>query len=99
MVTSIRPPPGTAITSMTAILAATLAGALAVLLPGVPEVKAEPQATAAFAQVQSKTDRLPILAKGAACSSFGWPNYEPACQFDKSRPADEMPTVRIIKLR
>jgi hypothetical protein len=99
MIKSIRAPLGTAVTSISAILAATLAGGLAVLLPGVPEVKAEPQATGAVSQAHSKTDRLPILAKGAACSSLGWPDYEQRCQFDMSRPADEMRTVRIIALR
>jgi hypothetical protein len=93
---SIRAPFGTTIT---VALAATLVSGLAVLLSGVSGVKAELQAKAAAYQVHSRSDRLPILAKGAACSSLGWPNYEQGCLFDMRRPADEMRTVRIIVLR
>lgn len=72
---------------------------VALLLPGVPEVKAEPQAGVASHQAYPKGDRLPLLAKGAACSTLGWPNYEQGCLFDKSQPADAMRTVRVIALR
>jgi hypothetical protein len=54
--------------SITAIAAAGLVASLATFLTsGVPETKAE-------------GDHLPALAKGAACSSHGWPYYEQTCQ-------------------
>ena len=53
-----------------------------------PAVKAEPQIKAATHQALAKADRLPLAAKGAACASLGWPNYEAICQFDmRRRPA------------
>jgi len=42
---------------------------------------------------------LPVLVKGNACSSLGWPHYERNCQFDPRRPADEMRIVRVVSLR
>jgi hypothetical protein len=98
MFKSVRLPLNLTPTSITAILAATFVG-LAVVVPGVPAVKAEPQASAVVALAHSKGDRLPTLTKGAACSSLGWPHYEQACQFDMRRPADEMRAVRVIALR
>jgi hypothetical protein len=91
-------------TSITIALAATIAGGLAVLVPGVPEVRAEPQVMAAQVmagadQAYPKSDRLPGLAKGAACSSLGWPNYEQACLFDMSQPTGDRRTVRVIANR
>ena len=84
------------IASIDAIAAVTLA---MILLPGVPAVKAEPQIKAATQQALAKADRLPLAAKGTACSSLGWPNYEAICQFDMRRPAGETRTVRVIALR
>jgi hypothetical protein len=79
-----------------AIAVATL---VTILLPGVPAVKAEPQIEAATQLALVKADRLPLAAKGAACSSRGWPNYEAVCQFDMRRPAGDTRTVRVIALR
>jgi len=76
-----------------AITAATL---VSVLLAGAPAVKAAPQIEAASHLALAKADRLPLAAKGSACSSLGWPNYEAACQFDLRRPAGETRTVRVI---
>ncbi len=47
----------------------------------------------------AKTDRLPLAVKGAACSSRGWPDFEPKCQFDIRENAGEARAVRIIALR
>jgi hypothetical protein len=81
-------------------MTATFLGGLAVfLISGVLDARAQPVIKVAFAQTQSKGDRLPVLQKGAACSSRAWPNYEPSCQFDLRRPWAYMPTVRIIALR
>ena len=93
--------------SMSAALAAgtasigaiTVATLVTVLLQGVPAVKAEPQIKAATQLALAKADRLPLAAKGTACSSLGWPNYEAICQFDMRRPAGETRTVRVIALR
>jgi hypothetical protein len=89
----------TGIASAGAIAAATLVGGLTVLLSGVPAVKAEPQIKAAASQARAKGERLPVVAKGAACSELGWPNYEATCQFDLRRPAGEFRAVRVIALR
>jgi hypothetical protein len=94
----VRLPLGVSTMSITAILAVIFVG-LAVLVPSVPAVKAEPQASAMVALAHFKGDRLPTLTKGAACSSLGWPHYEQACQFDMRRPADEIRAVRVIALR
>jgi hypothetical protein len=92
----IRTPLGTTRAPIiTAILVATVAGGSALLLPSIPDVNAGPQATAAaVSQARPKADRLPILAKGAACS-LGSPNDAQARQFDMRSPAGEMRTVRI----
>jgi hypothetical protein len=89
----------TTIASAGAILTASLVGGAAVFLSGVLQVSAEPQITVAIHQAHAKGDRLPRFVKGAACSSRGWPHYEPGCQFDMRRPADEMRTIRVIALR
>ena len=71
-----------------------------VLLSSVaPEAKAGPQIAAGLHVPHSKADRLPVLAKGAACSTLGWPHYEQNCQFDLRMPATEARTVRVIALR
>jgi hypothetical protein len=79
-----------------AMAAAALFAGLAVLFASVaPEARAETQLKGSF----SKSDRLPVLEMGAACSSRGWPYYEQSCQFDLRKPAYEARTVRIIALR
>ena len=75
-----------------AILVATL---MAPLTPAVTIAKAETVTTLPDA----KADRLPLRTQGTACSDRGWPHYEPHCIFDRSKPADEMRTVRVINLR
>jgi hypothetical protein len=79
-----------------AIAAATFLAGLAVLPAAIaPEARAETRVEGSF----SKSDRLPVLEMGAACSSHGWPYYEQSCQFDLRRPAYQARTVRIIALR
>jgi len=86
--------------SITAVTAAAVIAGLAVFLTAtVPEAKAEPQVTGAHPQPLAKGDRLPLVVKGAACSTRGWPHYEQSCQFDLRRPINEMPTARVIALR
>jgi hypothetical protein len=64
--------------------AALLAGLTAFALSGVPAAKSE-TATA-------------LPETGTACSQHAWPNYEPRCMFDATRPAGETRTIRIISL-
>ena len=85
--------------SITAVAAAALAAGLAVCLNVAPEAKAESQVTSALEQPLAKGDRLTPRVMGAACSSRSWPNYDPGCQFDLRRPADEIRSVRTIALR
>jgi hypothetical protein len=100
MFRSFRAPRATTVASVSAVMTATFLGGLAVfLMSGVLDATAKPVTQVAVAQTQSKGDRLPVLQKGAACSSRGWPNYEPSCQFDLRRPWVDMPAVRIIALR
>ena len=87
------------IAPFTVIVAAMFIGGFLVLWSGVLEVRAEPQAGVALPQLHAKGDRLPVVVKGAGCSSLGWPHYEQSCQFDNRRPAGETRTVRIIALR
>src|SRR4051794_23046618 len=88
-------------TSLTATAAALtmLIGGLVVFLSSVPVVKAAVPLPVEAQQHLAKADRLPVLVKGTACSTLGWPHYEQRCQFDMRRPADEMWAVRIIALR
>jgi hypothetical protein len=83
--------------SASAVVAATAMGVF--LISGMSDAKAKPVTPIAVEQIGAKGDRLPVLVKGAACSSRAWPNYEPNCQFDMRRPFAEMRTVRIIALR
>src|SRR5579862_1005668 len=100
MFRSFSAPLVTTIASVSAIMAATFLGGLTVvLISGVSDAKARPVIGLAVQETHAKGDRLPVLQKGAACSSRAWPNYEPSCQFDIRRPFDEMRTVRIIALR
>jgi len=89
----------TAITAA-ALLAATLVAGSAILLTfAAPAARAGSLGKGALHQSHVKGDRLPALAKGSACSTRGWPHYEPSCQFDMRRPANEARAVRIIALR
>jgi hypothetical protein len=86
----------TATKTVAAMAAAALLAGSAVLFASIaPEARAETQVEGSL----SKSDRLPVLEMGAACSSHGWPYYEQSCQFDLRRPAHEARTVRIIALR
>jgi hypothetical protein len=90
----------TTIASVSAIMAVTfLGGVTVVLLSGVSDAKAKPVTEVAVQETHAKGDRLPVLQKGAACSSRAWPNYEPNCEFDIRPPFGEMRTVRTIALR
>jgi hypothetical protein len=76
---------------ITAIVVATFAGALAVFLPGMPDMKAGPQAEAAAAdRARPKADRLPILAKGPARPDKV---YDRQRFFDVLRSASERPSL------
>ena len=81
--------------SISAVACAIIAAALMMpLTPAVTLAKAE---TGAMLNV--KADRLALRTQGTACSDRGWPHYEQHCIFDRSRPADEVRTVRVIDLR
>jgi hypothetical protein len=86
--------------SITAVTGAAVVASLAIFFTsGMPEAKAEPQVDPGPQHQFAKGNRLPVLAKGAACSSHGWPYFEQSCQFDLRRPADQVRTVRVIALR
>jgi hypothetical protein len=76
-----------------AVVLASLTGLLVTIAPA----KAAPQIQDAV-QRHMKGDRLPMRPTGAACSSYGWPHYEQSCQFDLSRSADAVRTVRVLDL-
>jgi hypothetical protein len=50
-------------------------------------------------QPLAEADRVPVRAKGAACSSRSWPYYDQDCRFDLRAPAKEAQTIRVIDLR
>jgi hypothetical protein len=75
-----------------AIIAATL---MAPLTPAVMIARAE----TGTMSPDVKGDRLALRTQGTACSDRGWPHYEQHCIFDRSKPADEVRTVRVINLR
>jgi hypothetical protein len=83
--------------SVSAIACAIIAAALIVapLTPTVAIAKAETSTMLPDA----KGDRQAQRTQGTACSDRGWPHYEQHCIFDRSRPADEVRTVRVIALR
>jgi hypothetical protein len=83
--------------SVSAIACAVIAAALIVapLTPTVAIAKAETSTMLPDA----KGDRLALRTQGSACSDRGWPHYEQHCIFDRSRPADEVRTIRVINLR
>ena len=100
MFRSFSAPLVSTVASVSAIMVATfLGGMTVVLISGVSDAKAKPVIELVVQEPHAKADRLPVLKKGAACSSHAWPNYEPSCQFDTRRPFGEMRTVRIIALR
>ena len=84
--------------SINLVAALALLAAQAAFLSA-PEAKAQPLAGSALSQAFAKGDRLAVAPKGTACSSQGWPYYEQGCQFDRSKPADAAPKIRIIALR
>ena len=77
--------------------AALVAGLTAILVATAPSAKAAPQ-TQDGIQSHTKGDRLAMRPTGGACSSHGWPHYEQNCQFDLSRSADAVRTVRVLDL-
>ena len=82
------------------VAAAALLTVLGIVSASVaPPAKADLLATGRPDRPYAKADRLSVAVKGTACSSRGWPNYEPSCQFDMRRPANEARTVRVIALR
>jgi hypothetical protein len=90
----------TTIASASAIIATICFGGLGVfLISGADNAKAEPLTNVVVHRTVGKGDRLPVLKRGADCSSRGWPNYEASCQYDMRRPFGQMPTVRVIALR
>jgi hypothetical protein len=100
MLKSSLTPLSTTVASVGAITAVALVGGLVVVsMSGAFEARAAPTVKVAAHHPYAKGDRLHILAKGTACSSLGWPNYEQHCQFDRRRPADKLRKVRIVALR
>jgi hypothetical protein len=87
--------------SITAVASAGFGAAVVVALTsGAPEAKADTSLLLAPQhQSSAKSDRIPTLLKGAACSSRGWPHYEARCQSDLRQPASEARPVRVIALR
>jgi hypothetical protein len=79
--------------------AAIVATLMASLTATVPMVNSAPSADAGIASAGAKGDRTPLRTQGTACSDLGWPHYEPRCIFDRSKPADEVQTIRIISFR
>jgi hypothetical protein len=86
--------------AITAVATAALAATLTIFLtPGVvPEAKAHAQVTGMLPPPAVATG-IPAIARGSACSSRGWPNYEQSCLSDLRTPANEVRTVRVISLR
>ena len=81
--------------SISAVACAIIAATLMVPLPTIPVAKAE----TGTVLLTVKGDRQVLRTQGTACSDLGWPHYEQHCIFDRSRPADEVRTVRVINLR
>jgi hypothetical protein len=79
------------------VCVAALASLTAVSIALAPAAKAAVR-TQDTVQSHTKGDRLPMRSTGAACSSNGWPHYEQNCQFDLSRSADVVRTVRVLDL-
>jgi hypothetical protein len=82
--------------SFIAVAVAAIVASQVALLTAIAPSGATP--VHALYQLPAKGDRLPSILKGAACSSFGWPHYEPSCLYDFRTSSDDVRTVRIIAL-
>ena len=86
--------------SMSAVAGATIVATLvASLTATIPIVNSATSADAGIMSRGSKGDDIPLRTQGTACSDRGWPHYEQRCTFDRSKPADEVRTIRIIGFR
>jgi predicted small integral membrane protein len=84
--------------TISAVIAAAVLASLAVFLTtAAPQANAQ-SAVGPLSQALAKGDRLPILVKGAACSTRAWPNYEQNCEFDLRKSADDVQKVRVVGL-
>lgn len=80
--------------SITISAAVVLAAGLATYFtPIAPAAIAQPAAG-----VLAKSDRLPRLVRGSACSSHSWPTFDQKCLFDLRRSADDVRGVRVVSL-
>jgi hypothetical protein len=61
---------------------------------GVPEAEAGEPSSPPVKAVQV----APLEVGASACSQRAWPNYEPRCLFDATRPVGEVRAVRVITL-
>ena len=81
-------------------VATVVAGAIAFAITAASAAAnyaAAPSQVAGPKQLSAKADRVRV--RGAACSQYAWPNFEPECQLDSREPAGKARTVRIIALR
>ncbi len=83
--------------------AVVVAGAIAFAVTAAPAAN-DPKVNAGAAeqglpQALAKADRLRVPLKGAACSAYGWPNFETKCQFDLRETASQARVVRVIARR
>jgi hypothetical protein len=85
---------------ITAISAAALLAAAAVLIPGTAPVQAHAFAGNVFAGnvFAVKGDRLDAHDYGRACSQRGWPYFEASCLRDTTSPVHNARAVRVIAL-
>jgi hypothetical protein len=74
-------------------------GSAAFFASAAPQAKAGPNIAPVVHQPLAEVDRLPVRAKGAACSSRSWPYYDQDCRFDLRSPAKEARAIRVIDLR
>jgi hypothetical protein len=79
------------------VAGAGLSSLTAVLVAIAPPAKAAPQTLDAV-QSHANGDRLPLRPTGAGCSSYGWPHFEPSCQFDLRRSTNTVRPVRVLDL-
>jgi hypothetical protein len=86
-------------TIVMAAVAALAAGAATTLVLGVSKVKAGAPVASAAPVAPPETRKVEAAAapktEAATCSQ-AWPNYEPQCMSDSTRPAGEARKVRII---
>jgi hypothetical protein len=76
---------------------ALIAGAFVFLTSVAPQANV-PGIEAALPQAVATVERLPVAAKGAACSQRAWPNYAQNCLFDNRRSADDVRKVSVVNL-